>query len=128
MTALVRAYPRSVGATFVATVSLMRDTDCPELPGLGWGSGPEAVVVGRGAARGTGTTLRWSVAPFPFLWYLSGEVGGSPVLPLTIYGLSLNPPTASPGGGPGCGWWGVEGLGLVGFGGFRGCGGCGLVG
>ena len=42
--------------------------------------------------------------------------------------LSLNPPTASPGGGPGCGWWGVEGLGLVGFGGFRGCGGCGLVG
>ena len=30
--------------------------------------------------------------------------------------LSLNPPTASPGGGPGCGWWEVEGLGLVGFG------------
>ena len=25
----------------------------------------------------------------PFLWYLSGAVGGSPVLPLTIYGLSV---------------------------------------
>ena len=42
--------------------------------------------------------------------------------------LNLNPPTASPGGGPGCGWWGVEGLGLVGFGDFWGCGACGLVG
>ena len=42
--------------------------------------------------------------------------------------LILNPPTASPGGGPGCGWWGVEGLGLVGFGDFWGCGACGLVG
>ena len=54
-------------------------------------------------------------------------VAAGVVLELAVF-VSLNPPTASPGGGPGCGWWGVEGLGLAGFGEFWGCGGCGFVG